>query len=169
MDLLAACNRRPIVEQFVGGLLDDFNPQNPFFLPLLPLPQLLRLFLRLAHEFGDQIPRDPELPGCLLLAQMVYEVAVDDLLNLITRQLKELPLLVAVAGEFVSLLPFPDLLFQKALRVAGSGGELDLEWIEWLFFFFILVLCFLYLSSYLLVNLLPDLYDFVHQLRQTLI
>jgi len=46
---------------------------------------------------------------------------VDDLFDLISGQLKELPLLVIVTRELVSLLPLPDFLFEETLGIACSG------------------------------------------------
>ena len=52
------------------------------------------------------------LPGRLILGQVVLEAAVDYLVDVVGRQLEELPLFVVVAGELVSPLPFLNLSLQ---------------------------------------------------------
>ena len=74
------------------------------------------------------------LPGRLLLSQIVFEAAVDDLFDLVGRQLEELSLLVIVTRELVSLFPFPDFLLEETLGIGCSGGLLDLVRIDWLIF-----------------------------------
>ena len=130
---------------------------------------LFWLSLGLAYEFRDQIPADPVLPGRLLLSQIVFEAAVDDLFDLVGRQLEELPFLVIVAGELVSLLPLPDFLLEETLGIACSGGLLDLVRIDWLVFFYIWTGPVLSLSLELFINLLSDLGGGFGQLLQLLV
>ena len=109
------------------------------------------------------------LPGRLILGQVVLEAAVDYLVDVVGRQLEQLPLFVVVAGELVSPLPFLDLPLQEALRVGRSGRELDLERLICLIFFFALNFVLYSLLFHLLVDLLPDLDDVVHEILQSLL
>ena len=109
------------------------------------------------------------LPGRLILGQVVLEAAVDYLVDVVGRQLEQLPLFVVVAGELVSLLPFLNLPLQEALRVGGTGRELDLERLICLIFFFALNFVLYSLLFHLLVDLLPDLDDVVHEILQSLL
>ena len=94
---------------------------------------------------------------------------MDDLLDLVRGQLEELPLLVIVTGELVSLLPLPDFLLEETLGIACSGGLLDLVRIDWLVFFCIRTSPVLSLSLDLFVDLLSDLGGGFGQLLQLLV
>ena len=94
---------------------------------------------------------------------------MDDLFDLISGQLKELPLLVIVTRELVSLLPLPDFLLEETLGIACSGRLLDLVWIDWLILFCIRTGPVLSLSLNLFINLLSDLGGGFGQLLQLLV
>ena len=94
---------------------------------------------------------------------------MDDLFDLVGRQLKELPLLVIVTRELVSLLPFPDFLLEETLGIGCSGGLLDLVLIDWLIILCIRTGPVLSLSLNLFINLLSDLGGDFGQLLQLLV
>ena len=94
---------------------------------------------------------------------------MDDLFDLVGRQLEELPFLVIVTGELVSLLPLPDFLLEETLGIACSGRLLDLVWIDWLILFCIRTGPVLSLSLNLFINLLSNLGGDFGQLLQLLV
>ena len=94
---------------------------------------------------------------------------MDDLVDLVGGQLEQFPLLVVVTGKLVSLLPLQDFLLEEALGIACSGGELDLVWVDWLFYLCILTSSILLLCLNLPVNLLSDLGHGFAQLLQLLV
>ena len=165
-DALRVRDRNALLQHLLGLRLDRRSGSALPFPLLLQLLQLLRLGLRLLHEPEDQLRRDPEALGDVLLQLMLFDVEADDLLSDIWRQLLQASLLVLPGQASLSPSHEQELSLPQAVHVmlrlglgvllllTGNAAEL------------IIILRKL---SRLLVDCLPDLNQLSRQIQHPLL